>query len=63
MLVLAIILLGAFMLIFPKLCLKKSEREVEYAIKDMRKRGLILVIVGVVVEVILLIVPYITGTM
>ena len=55
MLVLAFVLLGAFMLIFPKLCVKKSEREVEYAIKDMRKRGIILIICGVVMEVVFLV--------
>jgi len=62
MLVLAFILLGAFMLIFPKLCLKKSEREVEYAIKDMRKRGIIIIVIGVVMEVIFLVAPLIAGS-
>ena len=50
------------MLIFPKLCLKKSEREVEYAIKDMRKRGIIIIVIGVVMEVIFLVAPLIAGS-
>lgn len=58
-----IFLLGAFMFFFPKLCLKKQEREIEYAQKDMRKRGGILMIVSVVLAVVLLAAPFIAGLM
>lgn len=56
-----IFLLGAFMCFFPKLCLKKQEREIEYAQKDMRKRGVILMIVSVVVAVVMFVAPFIAG--
>ena len=58
-----IFLLGAFMFFFPKLCLKKQEREIEYAQKDMRKRGVILMIVSVVVAVVMFAAPFIAGLM
>lgn len=58
-----IFLLGAFMFFFPKLCLKKQEREIEYAQKDMRKRGGILMIVSVVVSIVMLAAPFIVGLM
>ncbi|MBO5325178.1 MAG: hypothetical protein J6A80_03000 [Lachnospiraceae bacterium] len=58
-----IFLLGAFMFFFPKLCLKKQEREIEYAQKDMRKRGGILMIVIVVVSIVMLAAPFIAGLM
>ncbi len=51
------------MFFFPKLCLKKQEREIEYAQKDMRKRGGILMIVSVVLAVVLLAAPFIAGLM
>lgn len=56
-----IFLLGVFMFFFPKLCLKKQEREIEYAQKDMRKRGGILMIVSVVFAIVILTLPFITG--
>ncbi|MBQ7766662.1 MAG: hypothetical protein IJ397_07465 [Lachnospiraceae bacterium] len=58
-----IFLLGAFMFFFPKLCLKEKEREIEYAQKDMRKRGGILMIVSVVVSIVMLAAPFIAGLM
>lgn len=58
-----IFLLGAFMFFFPKLCLKKQEREIEYAQKDMRKRGGILMIVSIVVSIVMLTAPFIAGLM
>ncbi|MBQ3037527.1 MAG: hypothetical protein IJD31_11460 [Lachnospiraceae bacterium] len=58
-----IFLLGAFMFFFPKLCLKKQEREIEYAQKDMRKRGGFLMIVSVVVSIVMLAAPFIAGLM
>ena len=58
-----IFLLGAFMFFFPKLCLKKQERGIEYAQKDMRKRGGFLMIVSVVVSIVMLAAPFIAGLM
>lgn len=58
-----IFLLGAFMFFFPKLCLKKQEREIEYAQKDMRKRGGILMLVSVVFSIVMLAAPFIAGLM
>lgn len=58
-----IFLLGAFMFFFPKLCLKKQEREIKYAQKDMRKRGSILMIVSVALAVVELAAPFIAGLM
>ncbi|MBO5342319.1 MAG: hypothetical protein J6A73_06535 [Lachnospiraceae bacterium] len=57
-----IFLVGVFMCALPKLCLKKSEREIEYAVKDVRKRGVLLIVVGVLVSIAMLVIPFITAT-
>ena len=43
--------------------MKKSEREIEYAVKDTKKRGIVLMIVGVVFAVVLLALPFVSGLM
>ncbi len=58
-----IFIIGALMFFAPKFCMKKSEREIEYAIKDTKKRGVALMIVGVVLAIVLLAVPFISGLM
>ncbi|MBE5884830.1 MAG: hypothetical protein E7284_00295 [Lachnospiraceae bacterium] len=47
-----IAVLGLFMALFPKLATKKSEREIEYAVKDTRKRGIILTVVGIICAIV-----------
>ncbi len=58
-----IFIIGALMFFAPKLCMKKSEREIEYAVKDTKKRGIVLMIVGVVFAVVLLALPFVSGLM
>lgn len=58
-----IFLLGVFMFFFPKLCTKKQEREIEYAVKGVKKNGIIMMIIGVVFEILLFVAPIVAGTM
>lgn len=54
---------GLLMFLLPKFFMKKKEREIEYAVKDVKKTGVILMIVGVVLEIVLIVAPIVAGTM
>jgi uncharacterized protein YjeT (DUF2065 family) len=58
-----IFIIGALMFFAPKVCMKKSEREIEYAVKDTKKRGVVLMVIGALLAVVLLALPFITGLM
>lgn len=58
-----IFIIGALMFFAPKVCMKKSEREIEYAVKDTRKRGIVLMVIGVLLAVVLLALPFVAGLM
>ena len=58
-----IFIIGALMFFAPKLCMKKHERELEYAVKDTRKRGIVLMVLGVVFAAVLLALPFVAGLM
>lgn len=54
---------GVLMFFLPKLFMKKKEREIEHAVKDVKKTGVILMIAGVALEIILIVSPIVAGTM
>lgn len=54
---------GALMFFAPKVCMKKNEREIEYAVKDTKKRGIVLMVIGALLAVVLLALPFVAGLM
>ena len=48
-----ILLLGALMFFCPKLVMKENEREIEHAVRDTKKRGILLMVVGIILAVVM----------
>lgn len=53
-----ILLLGAFMFFCPKLVMKENEREIEHAVRDTKKRGILLMVVGIILAVVMAVLSF-----
>lgn len=53
-----ILLLGALMFFCPKLVMKENEREIEHAVRDTKKRGILLMVVGLILAVVMAVLSF-----
>lgn len=54
-----VFVLGAFMCFCPKLMMKEKEREIEHAVRETKKRGILLMVVGIVLAVVMAVLSFV----